>query len=440
MSERAAPKPLGLGSVVLFGVAYMAPMIALGTFGVLREKSGDAVPSSYLLALVAMLFTARSYGRMAREFPVAGSAYTYTRRSFDGRIGFLVGWAVLLDYCFLPMVAWLIGASYLHAQFPQVPVWAWILAFIALTTTVNVLGLRMASVVSLLLLTVQLLIVVFFAVECIRFASGHAGVAFGSPFGNANTTVGGVAAGAAVATYSFLGFDAISTLTEETRNPKHTIPKAILLALGIAGVVFLLTSYSTQLAAFFTPETDPDSAALEIARTAGGALLSAIFLAGLVVTQIAAGIAIQASSSRLLFAMGRDGVLPKRVFGYLHPRFRTPVANIVIIGFIGLIGISLDVSSSTAFVNFGAFVAYAFVNLSVLATAIRRRAVTGTANILRNVVPPVVGTLVCGWLLTSLDVHALTIGPIWLALGIAYLAYLTRGFRREPPEFVPEGD
>ena len=122
MAERSThlSRSLGLGSVTLFGLAYMAPMIVLGIFGVIAETAGGSSASAYLVATVAMLFTAQSYGRMARAYPVAGSAYTYTRRTIDGRIGFLVGWAVMLDYLFLPMVIWLIGASFLQAEFPGV--------------------------------------------------------------------------------------------------------------------------------------------------------------------------------------------------------------------------------------------------------------------------------------------------------------------------------
>src|SRR6266545_1886449 len=134
-----------LSAVVLFGLAYMTPLIVLGIFGIVAEAAGGATPSAYLLALVAMLVTAYSYGRMARTYPVAGSAYTYVRKAIDSRLGFLVGWAVLLDYFFLPMVIWLIGGAYLSAQFPGVPFPVWILGFIALTTALNVLGIKVAK-------------------------------------------------------------------------------------------------------------------------------------------------------------------------------------------------------------------------------------------------------------------------------------------------------
>ncbi|HEX3591628.1 MAG TPA: APC family permease [Pseudonocardiaceae bacterium] len=437
MTEPRLTRTLTLGPVVLFGLAYMAPMIVLGTFGVLAESSGNAVPTAYLLALVAMLFTAISYGRMAAAHPVAGSAYTYTRKAIDSRVGFLVGWAVLLDYFFLPMVIWLIGASFLNRQFPTVPSWVWIVLFILLTTSLNIVGLRLAANVNLLLMAMQVLVLLFFVILSFRHVAvtDGAGAAFSAaPFGNQATTVSAIAAGAAIAAYSFLGFDAITTLTEETKEPKRTIPRAIVLVTIIGGVIFVVASYATQLVALHLHGLDPNSAAFDIAATIGGRLMSSVFLAGLVITQFASGIAAQASASRLLFAMGRDNVLPKKVFGYLQRKFHTPIVNIGLIGLVGIIAVALDPATSVSFINFGAFTAFTFVNLCVLATAIRNRTLRGPKNVLRNIVLPVIGAAVDVWLLTNLDAIAIRLGLIWLAIGICYLAYLTRGFRRPPPE------
>jgi amino acid transporter len=430
-------RTLTLGPVVLFGLAYMAPMIVLGTFGELAVSSGNAVPTAYLLALVAMLFTAISYGRMSAAYPVAGSAYTYTRRTIDSRVGFLVGWAVLLDYFFLPMVIWLIGASFLARQWPGVPTWVWILLFIALTTALNVVGIKLAANVNLLLMAMQVLVLLFFVILSFRHvaATDGAGAMFsGAPFGNSATTVSGVAAGAAIAAYSFLGFDAITTLTEETKEPKRTIPRAIVLVTVIGGVIFVVASYATQLVALHLHGLDPNSAAFDIAATIGGRLMSSVFLAGLVITQFASGIAAQASASRLLFAMGRDDVLPRRVFGYLQRKFHTPVINIGLIGLVGIAAVALDPATSVSFINFGAFTAFTFVNLCVIAMAIRRRTLRGVRAVLLNLVLPLAGAAVDVWLLTNLDVIAIRLGLSWLAIGILYLAYLTRGFRRPPPE------
>lgn len=430
-------RSLTLRPVVLFGLAYLAPMIVLGTFGVLAETTHGSAPTGYLLALVALLFTALSYGKMSARFPVAGSAYSYTRRAIDGRLGFLVGWAVLLDYFFLPMVIWLIGADFLSAKFPGVPSWIWIVSFIVITSVLNIIGIKAAANANLLLMVFQVLVLAAFVALSLRHVfhdTGVGGLVSGTPFVNGQTTISAVSAGAALAAYSFLGFDAITTLTEETVEPRKTIPRAILLVLLIGGGIFLIVTYSTQLVHPGGSFDDVDSAAFSIAKTIGGDLFSSLFLAGLIVTQFASGLAAQASVARLVYAMGRDSVFPKRVFGYIHPRFHTPVINIVLSGAVGLIALKLTVATSTSFINFGAFSAFTMVNVCVIAMFIRARGSEERQNVVTHVLFPAIGAVIDVYLLFHLDGKAKLLGLIWLAVGVVYLAYLTRLFRRPPPE------
>jgi amino acid transporter len=434
---RALRRTLGLSSVVLFGLAYMAPMIVFGTFGVLAQASQGTAAGAYLVALVAILLTAYSYGRMSAIYPISGSAYTYTRRAFDGNAGFLVGWAVLLDYFFLPMVIWLIGAAYLQSAFPTVPGWAWILAFIVVTSGINIAGIVVADRVNLLLMVVQLLIVAAFLALAARYvwlAQGPGGLLSIEPFFRTGVPFSSTLAGAALAAYSFLGFDAITTLTEETIDPRRVVPRAILLVALAGGVIFIAAAYVTQLVHPGGSFADVDSAAYEIAKAIGGDLFRALFLIGLIVAQFASGISAQASVGRLLFAMGRDGVLPRPLFGHIDPRLRTPVYNILLSGLVGLVGIFLDVTTSTSFINFGAFTAFTFVNVSVIAHELRHGGRHGWAGL----VLPALGALADLWLLANLDRDALYLGLGWLTLGILYLLYLTRFFHRPPPEIAIE--
>lgn len=437
MTQPTLDRALRMRSVVLFGLAYMAPMIVLGTFGEIAEETKGAAASAYLLALVAMLFTAYSYGRMASAYPLAGSAYTYVRRTIDARVGFLIGWATLLDYFFLPMVIWLLGATYLQQGLPGVPLWVWVIAFIVLTTALNVIGIRVADKVNLLLMTFQLLVVAAFVVLSLRhlFRVGGAAAWFdAAPFDNPATTFAAIAGGAGIAAYSFLGFDAITTLTEETINPRRTMPRAILLVALLGGIIFTVVTYATQLVHPGSQFAAPESAAFEIAKTIGADLFAAIFLAGFVVTQFASGIAAQASVSRLLFAMGRDGVLPRRVFAYLQPRFRTPAIGILICGAAGLIGLALNVDTAISMINFGAFLAFTSVNASVIALYYRRRGSERPLGALGYVVLPLVGAVIDLYLLLHLQGLAKLLGLCWLVLGLLYLVLLTRGFRQPPPE------
>ena len=183
-------RTLSLRAVVLFGLAYMTPLIVLGTFGVVASTTNGAVPTAYIITTIAMLFTAYSYGVMSRAFPVSGSAYTYVRRTIDSRVGFMVGWGVLLDYFFLPMVIWLIGAAYLHARFPEVPNWLFLLGFIGITTILNVYGIKLAAKVNSLLMAFQVMVIVFFVLLSLRhvFADGGVDALFSmAPFFNSES-------------------------------------------------------------------------------------------------------------------------------------------------------------------------------------------------------------------------------------------------------------
>ncbi|MDH1007449.1 APC family permease [Pseudomonas nicosulfuronedens] len=429
-------RTLSLGSVVLFGIAYMTPIIVLGTFGILADVTRGVVPSAYLVASVAMLFTALSYGRMAAAFPVAGSAYTYVRKSISPKLGFLAGWAVLLDYLFLPMAIWLIGAAYLHSAFPAVPQALWVLAFIGVTTAINVVGLRLAKNINGVLMLVQFLVLIAFVGLAIHYIMGDGSRPLWTlePFLKEGTQLPLIMGGAAIACYSFLGFDAVSTLTEETHEPRKTIPRAILLITLIGGGIFIAASYFVQLAHPSVEFQNADSAAYEIARNIGGDLFVSFFLIGLIVGQFTSGLSAQASASRLLFAMGRDGVLPRPFFGRISKRFETPVNSIVLCGVVALLALHMDVTTSTSFINFGAFLAFSLVNLSVIFHYYLNAERRGLRELVLFLLFPLIGLLADLWLMVSLDHLAIWLGATWLVLGVIYLAVITSGFRQQPPE------
>ena len=425
-------KTLRLRSVVLFGLAYMTPIIVLGIFGVIAEKSAGGSAGSYLLATVAMLFTALSYGLMARHYPVAGSAYTYVRNALDSRLGFLVGWAILLDS--FPAAGRLADRQRLSStdSFRVFRSGCGSCTFVVTTTALNIVGLKVADRANLVLMTFQLLIVTLFvALTIMHLVANSAPLASTTPV----TGTGGfsaIAAGAAVAAYSFLGFDAVSTLTEETHDAQRNIPAAIVLVALIGGAVFVVVAYFVSLVSPGSTFPHPGSLAQDIATRVGGSLFAAIFVAALVIGKFTSGLAAQTAVARLLYAMGRDGVLPRRAFGMVLRRFHTPVFNIALAGVIGLAAIFLNVATSTSFINFGAFTAFTLVNLGVIAYFVRHR--TESLNPWRYIVLPLVGAGVDVYLLTHLDSRALILGLSWLGAGIVYLLVLTRGLTRQPPE------
>jgi amino acid transporter len=283
-------------------------------------------------------------------------------------------------------------------------------------------------------MTVQLLILALFVILSItHLVSGSQSLVSTTPF-TGGSGFSALAAGAAVAAYSFLGFDAISTLTEETHDAERNVPRAIVLVALIGGGIFIVVTYFVTLVSPGGTFANSTSLASDIAKTIGGSLFGAVFLTGLIVGQFASGLAAQAAVSRLLYAMGRDRVLPQRAFGWLSERFNTPVFNIALCGVIGLAAIFLDVATSTSFINFGAFTAFTFVNLAVIAYFLRHR--DEHLSPWRYVLLPAVGAAIDIYLLTELDSKALILGLSWLGIGIVYLLVLTRGLTKEPPEMT----
>ena len=430
-------RALGMWSVVLFGLAYMTPMIVFGTFGALAVASQGTTAMSYLIAAAAILLTAIGYCVMSRVYPVAGSAYTYARRAINPSVGFLVGWAVLLDYFFLPMVIWLIGAAYLTSAFPTVPAYVWIVAFIVLTSLVNIVGIAFANRVNVILMLVQFGVLVAFLVLAARYVmalSGTSGLVSVTPFFKTGVPFSASVAGAAIAAYSFLGFDAVSTLTEETKDARRNMPRAILITALAGGLIFVVSAYITQLVHPGVDFASVDAAGNEIALAIGGDLFVTVFLTTLVVAQFSSGLAAQASVGRLLYAMGRDTVLPQAFFGRLHPKWQTPVLNIALVGVMGLAALTMDVTTSTSFINFGAFLAFTSVNVAVIGLYLKGDAEVRPLGVLIGIVIPTLAAACDLFLLWNLDINAKVLGLVWLSIGVVYLAYLTKFFQKAPPE------
>ena len=424
---------LGLPSLVLFGLAYMVPLTVFTTYGVVTDMTSGRLPGAYVITLVAMLFTAYSYGRMVKAHPYAGSAYTYTERAFGSHVGFMAGWALLLDYVFLPMINYLVIGLYLGEAFPAVPTWVWVLGSIALVTALNVLGIALVARMNLVLVAFQLVFLVVFFVASFRVISGTGVPSLTDPFfgeGGASPLF----AGAAILCLSFLGFDAISTLSEETRDPRRRMPRAIMLVTVIGGVTFIVVSYVGHLVfPRWQDFTDVDSAALDVMRLAGGGFLAAFFTAAYVAGCFASAMASQASVSRILYAMGRDGMLPRGFFGRLSRRYHTPVAATVLVGMISCVALAISLELAAAMISFGALVAFSFVNLSVIKHYVLDNGARQPGDLLKYGVVPGIGVLLTLWLWTSLSGLTFVVGLSWAAVGFVYLLGLTRVFRRRPP-------
>ncbi|ASN06227.1 APC family permease [Virgibacillus necropolis] len=440
VNEGQLKRTLKLRHVIFIGLAYMAPLAVFDTFGIVSEITNGHVPAAYVLITIALLFTAYSYGKMVKVYPSAGSAYTYTRKTMNSHIGFLVGWVALLDYLFLPMINALLSSIYMSAVFPDVPPWIWIFATIIFTTVLNIAGIKLAVVANYFMVIVEFLVAVIFVILTIRgIVNAEAGSLFTmTPFFTEGMSFSAVFAGASILALSFLGFDAVTTLSEETIDPKKTIPKAIYIIALAAGFFFIVVTYFMQsLFPDVSVIQNIASASPEIAKYIGGTLFQAIFIAGYLVAVLACGLTQQMSASRLLYAMGRDGVLPRRFFGYIHPSSGVPVLNILLIGVLACSAIFLDLAKAASLINFGAFVAFTFVNLSVIIFFLRHKKQKKftVKSIVGSIIIPLIGFGFNLYLWFKLDIDAKIVGFIWTTIGLGYLLYLTKFFKVRPPQF-----
>lgn len=415
---------LTLVQVVALGLAWMTPMIYFSVFGIAYDASKGMITEAYSLSVVAIFFTAYSYSIMAKIFPGSGSSYTYVKKSLHPIPGFTVGWAILLDYLFSPIIACLTFGIYLNAQFPAVPAYVWIVLLNIVLCIVNIAGIKFSASLSKMFVLFQIVFIALFCTYLIRGFNGFDGVV--QPFSNMGIGLPTILAGASIICFSFLGFDTVSTLAEETINAKKTIPRAIMLIILIASILYVVTSYLIQVSYPAMSFANLDSAGFELMKMAGGATLGAIFTTVLIFAIFTQGLTSVTSVSRLLYVLGRDSILPKNFFGAIHPKYRTPANNIVLVSFISLLALVISLDMAVKFVSFGALTAFAFVNVSVIAECYIKQKMRSWKQAIQYLIFPLTGASFIIWLITLMDTNALMLGCIWLAAGLGYYLYRTK--------------
>ncbi len=443
----SAPAPtlkrnLGLIAIVGLGLGYMTPTVVFDTFGPIAAETNNVVPAAYVAALVVLIFTALSYGKMATAFPDAGSAYTYVQRSVHPNVGFMVGWAALLDYLLLPMVNAIIIRGYMEAFFPDVPGWIWVVVYVIATTTVIYLTMRGTSNLNMMLLIFSLVVMVaFVAVVIAQLAAGEgAGTLVSTaPFFNETTDLSVLFAGAALVSFSFIGFDAVTMYAEEARDPK-IVPRAIVLTVLAGGLIFFITSYFTQLrfpdASTFPEDAISNTSLPFISMETGGNFMMVLLTAAGFAATVASGLASHASVSRMMLVMGRNHVLPRKVFAHINPKTHTPTISILVVGAVSLLAIWFDLDVIFSLISFGALIAFTFVNIAVIAWfAIRMGRRTTAKDIITYIVFPLLGTALTVILWVNLSPETLTQGAIWFAVGFVYLLVVSRGLTRRVQSF-----
>ena len=434
-------RTLTLWDLILYGIIVIQPTAPMTVFGVLSDKGHGHVVTTILLAMVAMLFTAISYGRMARAYPSAGSAFTYVGQEINPALGYVTGWSMVMDYMLNPMICIIWISQQAHVFAPVVPYWAWAVIFAVVFTGMNLQGVKTSARMNTGLAAVMGAVIAVFFVTAVRYISGnpHGDPGFFTrPFFdpqlfNAKAVLGGTS----VAVLTYIGFDGISTLSEEVENPRRNILLATVATCFVIGVLSALEVYAAQL---LWPASQPFpnvDTAFVFAAGRAWAPMFAIVGATLLIANFGSGMGAQLGAARLLYGMGRSNALPKSFFGALDPVRRVPRNNVIFVGAVALIGAFLiNFGLGAEMLNFGALIAFMGVN----AAAFKRYWLKSETRTASNFFPPVLGFLICLLLWLNLSAPAKLYGGIWMAIGIAFGAVKTRGFRSSlvnfemPPE------
>jgi putrescine importer len=426
---------LGLWDLVFYGIILIQPIAAVGLFGIAQQNSRGHMVATLLIAMGAMMLTAVSYGRMASVYPSAGSAYTFVSRGLNVHLGFLAGWAMVLDYLVLPIVSVVYAALTVVRIIPHVRFWMWILILVSMTTLLNLRGMKTTARSNMILLGSMCVVIALFFWYSTRYVlvqgGPHALFSMLPIYNPATFRFSDVLAVTSFATLTYIGFDGVTTLAEDVKNPRKNVLIATVLVCALTGI---FSSAQIYLAARVWPTYNDypnvETAFLDVCGRAGGPWLFQAMAVTLFVACVGSLLTAQVGAARLLYGMGRDGVLPRGTFGRLHPKTNAPAFNIVLVGLLTAAGaFTLNYEHSAEVLNFGAFLAFMGVNAAVVRTFYFERRRSG---FLANLLIPVAGFAVCAVIWWSLPNLAKWIGGAWMLLGLAYLAALTRGFTVPP--------
>ena len=435
---------LTVWDLVFYGIVLVQPIAPVPLYGVAQKLSDGHFVTIILIALLAMLITAVSYGRMATLYPTAGSAYTYVGKGLNPHLGFLAGWAMILDYLLQPLINTVWMSTALHERYlPMIPYIVWAAIIAGIMTLLNLAGIKSSARSNKVLLAVMSAVVAWFVVVAIRYlysGQGWGGILSTQPLYNPATfNAHRILTATSFAALTYIGFDGVTTLAEDVENPKRNVLLAVVLTCIFAGVC---SAFEAYLGARVWPDwrsfPNLETAFMDICRRVGGLILFNAMGIILIVAAFGSGLTGTLGAARLLFGMGRDGVLPRKTFGYLKPGSSTPTFNIVLIGLISFAGAVLLNYVGSAYehagelLNFGAFLAFMGVNFATFWQFTVARQTGYKTKFLQDAVVPLVGFAFCGLIWWNLNGLAKTVGGIWFVLGLVYVGIRTRGFRAAP--------
>jgi amino acid transporter len=433
-------------------MVMVQPTAPMGIYGVISNKAHGHVVTAILFAMIAMLFTAISYGRMARVYPSAGSAYTYVSREIHAAIGYVVGWSMVMDYVLGPIICVAFCAKAAMNIVPVFSFYIWISIFTVLFTWLNLRGIKTSARVNEVLCAGMLIVVLCF-LGCVAYTLMHLHLdqsSFIKPFySRTEFQWPSLFAGTSVAALTYIGFDAVSTLSEEVENPRRNILLATVLVCLITGLLSALEVYAAQLvwgSKLFPSDQMESAFALVSARVGGGALFQVVNFT-LLVANIGSGMGSQLAAGRLLYGLGRTNALPRSFFGSIDPNRRIPRNNILLVGALALTGAgaleffaaglgggAYEIGAQA--LNFGAFIGFMGVNCASFLHLWRKEK---TRDPIKLAVP-FLGFIVCGFIWLHLNRPAQVLGVLWMTAGIGYGALRTRGFRSHAMSFDASAD
>jgi len=443
-STRRLKPVLTVWDLIFYGIVLIQPIAPVPLYGVAQKLSDGHFVTIILIALFAMLITAVSYGRMAALYPTAGSAYTYVGKGLNPHLGFLAGWAMILDYLLQPLINTVWISTALHERYvTAVPYIVWAAIITGIMMALNLAGVKASAQSNKVLLAIMSAVVLIFVVLAVRYlygGQGWQGLFSFEPFYNPKTfNAHRILTATSFAALTYIGFDGVTTLAEDVENPKRNVLVAVVATCIFAGVC---SAFEAYLGARVWPDwrsfPNLETAFMDICKRVGGVFLFNAMGVVLIVAAFGSGLTGTLGAARLLFGMGRDGVLPRKAFGYLKPGSNTPTFNILLIGLLSFAGAVLLNFVGSAYehagelLNFGAFLAFMGVNLATFWHFTVSRQQGYRTRILADVVLPLTGFLFCGLIWWNLNPLAKTVGGIWFAAGLLYVGIKTRGFRAAP--------
>jgi amino acid transporter len=429
---------LGLWDLIFYGIVLIQPIAAIGLFGIASKVSRGHMVTTLFIAMFGMMLTAVSYGRMASLYPSAGSAYTYVGKGLNTYFGFMAGWAMFLDYLIVPIINTVYAALTLQRLMPSVPFFVWVVLFVFVITFLNLRGIRTMARSNEILLFVMCVVIgvfIWLGIRYIFHAQGWSGLLSYKPFYNPQTfDIGAIMTATSFAALTYIGFDGVTTLAEDVKNPKKNMLLAPILVCLFTGLFSGLQIYLAQrIWPDYNSFPNPETAFFDVSALVGGKYLFNAIAAILFIACLGSGLAGQVGAARLLFGMGRDGVIPGKIFSHLDAKRGTPTYNMIIMGVLTIIGsLLLSYQGAAELLNFGAFMAFMGVNIATLRQFFFLRPPGERRRFLSDFLLPVLGFLVCFLLWISLPTPAKVIGGIWFLIGLVYLIIKTQGLKKKP--------